>query len=410
MISCNGSQSFRKHSDKGTGMHANAPIQIRSNDFRKEPEATTAKPWYRRTVNGVTSAVQWLFGGISVVVGLSILSIFPVLNLLSLGYLMKASGRVQRTGRIRDGMIGFKQASLAGGLTAGIWISCWPIRFAMDLARDAALIVPNGKMPIGWETGISMGILFTVGHILWAIARGGKLRHFIWPAPVRFLKWWIRGSDDSLKGLQWEIRWSDLGIGDCFTTGLGGFLGAIAWLSLPVLIIWSAGRLPKEPGILVSLLGGLLLAWVSVYLPFLQTQFAAEPNWKNLFSVRKVRNHFKKAPIAFVLGLWVTLLFSIPLYLLKVELAPRELAWLPGLLFVVFIFPARLTCGWAMHRATRQEGNSFFVWRWIGRLGVLVVGSAYGMLVFFTQFLSWNGIWSLLEQHAFMVPAPWLSL
>ena len=323
---------------------------------------------------------------------------------------MRASGRVQQTGRIRDGLIGFRPASIFGGWVAGIWISCWPIRFAMDLARDAALIDPNGDMPTAWKTGIPAGILLTTGHILWALARGGKMRHFIWPAPIRFAKWAIRGSNQSVPGMSLGIRWSDLAIGDCFAVGLGGFLGAIAWLGLPVLIILSAGQLPKGPGILVSLIGGLLLAWVSVYLPFLQTQFAAEPNWRNLFAVGRIRGHFKKAPMAFVAGLLITLLFSLPLYLLKVELAPRELAWLPGVLFVVFIFPARLACGWAMHRAIQRDQTSFFLWRWIGRLGVAVIGVAYGMLVFFTQFLSWNGTWSLLEQHAFMVPAPWLSL
>lgn len=377
-------------------------------DVRPSKPITTA--WHRRAACGLTSACQWVFGAASVMVGLSVLSIFPVLNLLSLGYLMKASGRVQQTGRIRDGMIGFRQASLMGGLVVGIWFSCWPIRFAMDLARDAALIAPDGEMPMGWKTGIPLGMTLTVAHILWAIARGGRLRHFIWPAPVRFLKWWISDRGGAMRGLKWGIRWSDLAMGNYFAIGLGGFLGAIAWLGVPVLIIFGAGQLPKEPGILVSLLGGLLLAWVSIYLPFLQTQFAAEPNWKNLFAIRKVRAHFKKAPIAFVAGLLITLLFSIPLYLLKVELAPRELAWLPGVLFVVFIFPARLICGWAMHRASQRNQTSFFLWRWIGRLGVVVVGVAYGMLVFFTQFLSWNGTWSLLEQHAFMVPAPWLSL
>lgn len=391
-------------------MHTKAPIQTETYSQKAESDGNGLKTWHRRMVHRVTSATQWIFGAISVIVGLSILSIFPILNLLSLGYLMKASGRVQQTGRIWDGMIGFRQASLAGGLVMGIWFSCWPIRLAMDLSRDAALIALNGEMPIGWKIGIPLGILLTVAHVLWATARGGKLRHFLWPAPVRFYKWWLRGSNESVGGLRWGVHWSGLAIGECFTMGLGGFLGAIAWLSLPVLVVFGAGQLPKGPGILVSLLGGLLLGWVSIYLPFLQTQFAADPNWKNLFAIRKVRNHFKKAPIAFVLGLLITLLFSIPLYLLKVELAPRELAWLPGLLFVGFIFPARLTCGWAMHRAAQSDETSFFLWRWIGRLGVIVVGFAYGMLVFFTQFLSWNGTWSLLEQHAFLVPAPWLSL
>jgi len=32
--------------------------------------------------------------------------------------------------------------------------------------------------------------------------------------------------------------------------------------------------------------------------------------------------------------------------------------------------------------------------------------TAYVVVVFFTQFTSWNGVWSLFEQHAFLVPVP----
>ena len=41
----------------------------------------------------------------------------------------------------------------------------------------------------------------------------------------------------------------------------------------------------------------------------------------------------------------MTLTLAIPLYLLKAELIPREVAWLPSLVFVTFMFPARLAVG-----------------------------------------------------------------
>jgi hypothetical protein len=34
----------------------------------------------------------------------------------------------------------------------------------------------------------------------------------------------------------------------------------------------------------------------------------------------------------------------------------------------------------------------------------------YVLIVFFTQYTSWNGVWSLYEQHAFLVPVPFLGL
>ena len=341
---------------------------------------------------------------------LSILAVFPVLNLISLGYLMKASGKVAVSGRLRDGFYGFRKASYVGGIALGIWLCCWPIRLVVDLADDAALISPDRIVPQGLQLGLLLLLLITVGHILWALARGGRLRHFLWPAPLRFLLWM---RDPGRRGLP-EIQWAGLidgaAILSCFKVGLAGFMGALTWLILPVWLIFMANTLSKDPGILVSLLGGFMLAFLAVYLPFLQVQYVKEPHWKNLFNIRKVRKRFQHAPFAFAIGLLVTLLFSIPLYLLKIELAPRELAWLPSLFFVVFIFPARLICGWAMHRSVRKTERTHFVWRWICRLGVLVIGLVYGIMVFFTQFLTWHGTWSLLEQHAFMVPAPWLSL
>jgi len=341
---------------------------------------------------------------------LSVFAIFPVLNLISLGYLMKASGEVVRTGRWRDGCLGFRAASRFGGILLGLWFSCWPIRFCIDLARDAALMRPDLRPPAIWNWVIPLGLVLTTGHILWALARGGKLRHFVWPAPYRFIRWVVHPTAYPLPAFAWRAWLQRVPVLSFLKLGFFGFLAAVIWLSLPVGIVFWAGQLEKDPGILVSLLGGGLLGVVAVYLPFLQTRYAADPNWKHLFKLGPVRQGFQRAPFSFVMALLVTLLFSIPLYLLKIELAPRELAWLPSLVFVVFIFPARIVCGWAMHRAQKKEHRAHFVWRWVGRLGIVGVGFAYGLFVLLTQFLSWHGTWSLLEQHAFMVPAPWLSL
>ena len=88
--------------------------------------------------------------------------------------------------------------------------------------------------------------------------------------------------------------------------------------------------------------------------------------------------------------------------LCDIELTPRELAWLPSLLFVIFIFPARILTGWAMNRALRQEQPRHWFPRWLARLGILPIGLAYVLVVYLTPYLSWNGALSLLEQHAFL--------
>ena len=63
------------------------------------------------------------------------------------------------------------------------------------------------------------------------------------------------------------------------------------------------------------------------------------------------------------------------MYLLKIEIVPREAAWLPSLLFVVSIFPARLSPGWAVARANRPQAPRHWFFRWTSRLAMLPVAA-----------------------------------
>ena len=128
-----------------------------------------------------------------------------------------------------------------------------------------------------------------------------------------------------------------------------------------------------------------------------------------MFELGTARRLFRRAPIAFWLALVVTLLLTLPLYLLKIELTPRDVQWLPSVVFVMLILPARLLTGWALGRARHHERNRFFLSVWLARLGMLPVVLVYALLVYYTQYLSWYGVWSLYEQHAFLVPAPFLG-
>jgi hypothetical protein len=153
----------------------------------------------------------------------------------------------------------------------------------------------------------------------------------------------------------------------------------------------------------------LLLAAVLLYLPFLQARFAAENRFAALFEIRAIRRAFARAPLAWWIALAFTLTLAVPLYLLKIEIVPREAAWLPSLLFVVSIFPARLLAGWAMGRSKRREQPRHWLFRWSSRLAMLPIVAIYVIVVYFTQYLSWYGPWSLYEQHVFLVPAPFLG-
>ena len=103
-------------------------------------------------------------------------------------------------------------------------------------------------------------------------------------------------------------------------------------------------------------------------------------------------------------------MYTVPLFPLKVELTPAEITWLPALFFIVFGLPARMMTGWAMGRADRREASPNFLLRWFCRLAALglalSVVFSYVVILFFCQFISWNGTLSLPEQHAFLVPSP----
>ena len=104
------------------------------------------------------------------------------------------------------------------------------------------------------------------------------------------------------------------------------------------------------------------------------------------------------------------LLASVPLYLLKIEMIPREAAWLPSLVFVAFLAPARLLVGWAYARSGRRDLPRHWAFRALGRLAILLAAPFYVLVVVLAQYTSWGGVWSLYEQHAFLLPVPFLNM
>ena len=307
----------------------------------------------------------------------------------------------------------------------------------------------------------------TVIHILLAWYCGARLRYFLWPflAPLFLASWFARRgfSSERLRPLvrpllgtisprllrdvtsvprldEWfppAILWAALRKGGMFAEsrdavwdfivslqiphyfwlGLRGFVGAVIWLFIPILMVISSTKVAQGDheaaagiGGLLGFVGSLLLAAVILYLPFLQAHFAAENRLRAMFQWSVVRAQCRRAPIAFWLALLITLLFAIPLYLLKVAVIPREVVWLPSLVFVAFIFPARIITGWAVGRARHHDRPRFFLFRWMARLAAIPIVLIYVLIVYFTQYTSWYGSWSLFEQHAFLTPVPFVGL
>lgn len=414
------------------------------------------RSWPGKVWRAVGLAATWLFGLISLLGFLAVVAAVPILQFVSLGYLLEASGRIARTGRVRDGFVDFPKFARIGSLVLGTWLTLLPLRFLSDLAQSAYLIDPDGPAARRWRVALIVATLLGVAHILLAWYSGGKLRHFFWPllAPFQLAAHVILGkvvapvvrpivagvwpelADDffSLRPMSdWfppAIAWAGLRRGRMyaeardavwdfvvglrlpyyFWLGLRGFAGALAWLFLPVLLLMGGTTLPGEAAPLVGWAGALLLAVVLLYLPFLQAHFAAQNRFTAMFEWAEIRRQFRRAPIAFWLALLVTCLFALPLYLLKIEATPREVTWLPAVFFVVFIYPARLLTGWALARAGRREKPRFFLVRWMARLAAIPVVLYYVLVVFFTQYTSWSGPVSLFEQHAFLLPVPFFGL
>jgi hypothetical protein len=58
----------------------------------------------------------------------------------------------------------------------------------------------------------------------------------------------------------------------------------------------------------------------------------------------------------------------------------------------------------------RRERPRHWFFRWTSRLFMLGITLVYVVIVYFSQFAAWEGIGSLYEQHAFMLPVPFLSM
>ena len=390
------------------------PSAVLSENETDLPVAQLAAPNARkvpiRVFLWIGSVLEWLCGALTLIVTLAVLSVIPFLNFLSLGYLLEASGRVARTKRLRDGFVGVRKAAVFGRIVVGTWLILWPTRFILSMEKDAKLIADGSAVVRGWKIAFVIFATLSIGHIVWACLRGGKLRHFLWPAPIRFIKW-LRTSGKLERIRNGIVDYvAGLRLGYYFRLGAFGFIGGVMWLAIPVALLIVGAFLPPGGGFLLGLLGGGLLFLVALYLPFIQTHYAVENRFGAMFELGRVRELFRQAPIAFWTALFITLLFSLPLYLLKIEFPPREIAWLPSLFFVAFIFPARLLTGWAMGRALKRELPRHFIFRWLARFSVIPIAGFYVLIVYLTQYLSWHGAFSLIEQHAFLVPSPLLSL
>lgn len=353
----------------------------------------------------IGSVSEWLFGAFALVLGLAILSVIPVVQLLSLGYLLEVTGRVARTGRLRDGFIGVRRAARVGSILLGIGLMWLLLNVPASLKLSAEVIDPDGAHARGWQLGLTVlaGLMYV--HIVAACARGGKLRYFFWPFNFVWVlrRVWRGGYYAEARDAVWDFV-ASLRLPYYFWFGVRGFVGTFAWIAIPITLMGLGGKAPP-----IGFLGAFLFMLVLLYVPFLQARFARDNRLRAHFEFFAVRRDFSRAPVAFAFAFFVTLLFALPLYLFKIELIPRETMFLESLVFLAFIFPSRLLTGWAFGRATRCETPRHWFFRWTSRLSMVPIVFAYVFLLYFTQYIAWGGVSSLYEQHALLLPTPFVG-
>lgn len=369
------------------------------------PEMSIAPPARRRpvrwTLGAIHSIAEWIAGAAALMIGLAVLATIPVAGILTLGYFLEATGRIARSGRIRDGFVGVRKAARLGGILLVLAILILPLEFVASLWNDALLIHPGSPAARGLGRLLILLVALAGLHVVCWLLRGGRLRSFLIPPnPMRIVRLLTPAGYAAVRDGLWNFVVS-LRLPHYFRLGVQGGLGTLVWLVPPItlIVLWCAVPI-------LAVVGAIWLAIVLCYLPFLQARFAAADRFGAIFEVRKVRAVFRAVPLAFWLARSMTLATAIPLYLLKIELLPREVSWFPALLFVVLIFPARLATGWAYSRAAKHVIPRFWLTRILGRLGMLPLVFIYVVILFFSQFAAWHGVWSLYEQHAFLLPVP----
>lgn len=346
---------------------------------------------------------------------LAVVAAIPIVQLASLGYLLDAAARLARRQAWSSSLLGMRLAGRLGVFALLVFLLHLPVAFVRDLSYSAQLLLPDSREAGVWRAAAFALMLAFVIHVVWAAMRGGKLRHFLWPAPLRFFReffrrsTWQRATDqlyDLVSHLQFPRLWY---------LGARAGVGALVWIFIPVsmmIIGQRAENLP--PAALVGLVGASTMLVIVMILPFLQIQMAVQNRFRTMFDVRQVRRRFLCAPWAHAIALLLLCLLCIPLYLLRIEATPAELMWLPSIVFVIFMLPAKLLLGAAMGYATGRSGrlslpNRHWSLRWSARVVVLASALLYVAALYVAQLVAGQGALVMYFQHAFLVPAPLIS-
>lgn len=402
---------------------------------------------------------RWVFGLLGLIVCLAFASTIPVLQFIALGYFFEVSGRVIRFNSVSAGFAGISKAERLASFVLGTWFLLWPVTLLRTWWEASHLLDPDSETTHFFRQLHILGSLLIYGHILAAWLCGGKLRYFFWPiiAPFGIFLWLVkkiidwpyvqstlnatvgkisphlaadihhakplsgwflplilwnsirrRGLISRIRDGLWEFV-AGLQLPYLFWLGFRGFLGSMIWLIVPVTIMVTSARAVDGAAILTGLIGIATFAVVATFLPFLQAHFASERRLAAIFELRIARQIFRKVPVRYFITVLTTFVFAVPLYILKIERPFPELLFLPGTVFILFMLPTRWISGWAYINAQRTSANAHHIFRWPAWLLHIPLALSFAGFVFLMRFVVWTGATGLFDQHAFLIPAPFIE-
>jgi len=357
-------------------------------------------------------ALAWLISlvtGLTSLVGLlAVLASIPVANLLALGYMLEAEGRVARSGRLRDGLPSGALLPRLGSIAFGTWAWILVVRLVAGAAADASLVAPGSPTALAWRTAATITAVLVGTHLLLAWHAGGGLASFV--RPIKNLRVFVRavrgGAAWSDAGRRLAAARASIRPGRLFWLGLRGFVGGAAWL-VPATLLFAAFRDSRRPaGLIVTLAGAALLGVALVCVPIMQAMFAADGRLRAFWDLGAVGRLIRRGPWALATALVALHALSLPLYLAKVVVPPRDAVWLLTPLFVVTIYPARVAVGLATGYARRRTRDRWRIVRWgaLAALGPLVALDLF--LLFFMPLIDALGRRVLFDHHAILLPTP----
>lgn len=383
-------------------------------------------------IRSIKAIAMFAWNTFSLVIVLSVAATIPVLQFASLGYMLECSARIARGLPIKRCFPGVKLAGHIVRCCLWILLTWLPLWLVTDLGYSSELIQPGSNLAFGLRVTARILAILWVLWIVYAIARGGGWKHFLWPQPIRFVKAILQKN----YWLDLENRWWDflqkLHLWRLIKLGFQASLGALIWLAVPAMMILislnaaSQVKTQQQGGLaLLGLLGAILMARAIQYLPTLQTYMAMESLMKGDWGgeaiptgqLKKHRLHgaldrscareiFRRVPISYAFSNILFLALAIPLYPLRIEWIPPQLWFLLSIFFVVLMFPAKLLMGWLVRRSRLKTTDAHWVLRWIAWIPHLGAIAIYVGFLYLGKFALWQGGASLFFQHAFLPPVP----